>query len=121
MGVRPERVANAIRRELCNIIHQDLKDPRIGFTTITKVEVSPDLRNAKIYYSVLGNGKKRKSTEIALENAKGFIKRLIGNRLKLRFMPEISFKIDKSFEYTERIDKILDKISKEKSEKEKSE
>lgn len=118
MGIRPERVASAIRREISNIIQEELKDPRIGFTTITKVEVTPDLRDAKIYYSVLGDEKKRRSTEIALKNARGFIKRLIGDRLKLRFMPEMTFKIDKSFEYQEKIDKILDRIHEEKNDKE---
>jgi len=118
MGVRPERVANSIRREVSNIVQEELKDPRIGFMTITKVEVTPDLRVAKIYYSVLGDERARKSTEIALENAKGFIKGLIGNRLKLRFMPEIIFKVDKSLEYRENIDKIIDKIHREKQERE---
>lgn len=114
MGIRPGRVANAIRREISNIIQEDLKDPRIGFTTITKVEITADLRCAKIHYSVLGDEKTKKSTGIALKNAKGFIKNIIGDRLKLRFMPELTFKIDKSFEYQEKIDKILDKIHREK-------
>jgi len=114
MRIRPGRVANAIRREISNIIQEDLKDPRIGFTTITKVEVTPDLRNAKVYYTVFGEGKKRKSTEIALKNATGFIKGLIGDRLRLKFTPEIIFKVDKSHEYREKIDKILERIHKEK-------
>ena len=117
MGVRPERVANAIRREISNMLQEDLKDPRIGFTTITKVEVTPDLRYAKVHYTVLGDERARKSTAVALKNAKGFIKGIIGDRLKLRFTPEIIFKIDKSFEYREKIDKILDKIHKEKNNK----
>lgn len=117
MGVRPGRVANAIRREISNIIQEELKDPRIGFTTIVNVEITADLKNAKVYYTVLGDQKKRKSTEIALKNATGFIKGLIGDRLKLRFMPEIIFKIDNSFEYRDKIDKILDKIHKEKDNK----
>jgi ribosome-binding factor A len=114
MGVRPERVANAIRKEVSSIIQEKLKDPRMGFTTITKVEITPDLRNAKIYYSVLGDEKTIKATEIAFRSAKGFIQGLVGDRLKLRFTPEITFKIDKSFEYREKIDKILDKIHQEK-------
>jgi len=118
MGVRPERVANAIRREVSSIIQKDLKDPRIGFTTITKVEITPDLRSAKIYYSVLGDEKVKKSTEVALGSARGFIQGLVGNRLKLRFTPEITFKVDKSLEYHEKIDKILDKIRREKEDKE---
>ena len=114
MRVRPQRVANAIRKEISNMIHEDLKDPRIGFTTITKVEVTADLRNAKVYYTVLGDEKKKKSTKIALKSATGFIKSLIGDRLKLRFTPEIVFVVDKSVEYQDRINKLLDKIHKEK-------
>ncbi len=114
MRVRPERVANAIRREISSIIQKDLKDPRIGFTTITKVEITPDLRNARVYYSALGNEKKKKSTEIALRSAKGFIKGLIGDRLKLRLTPELVFMVDKSIEYQDKINKLIEKIHREK-------
>ena len=119
MRIRPERVANAIRKEMSNIIQEDLKDPRIGFTTVTKVEITPDLRNVRIYYSVLGSDKEIKSTGIALESAKGYIRGLIGDRIKLRFTPEITFMMDKSLEYQDRIDKLLHKINKEKKEKDK--
>jgi ribosome-binding factor A len=118
MGVRPERVANAIRREISTMLQEDLKDPRIGFTTITKVEITPDLRCAKIHYSVLGDEKARKSTAIALKSAKGFIRGVIGDRLKLRLTPEIIFKMDRSSEYREKIDNILNKLHKEKKEDE---
>lgn len=114
MRIRPGRVANAIRREISNIIQEDIKDPRIGFTTITKVEITPDLRSAKVYYSVLGSQKEKKATEIALKSAKGFIKGLIGDRIKLRFTPELTFIVDRATEYQEKIDKLLDKIHKEK-------
>jgi len=114
MRIRPGRVANAIRKEVSSIIQGELKDPRMGFTTILKVEVTPDLRMAKIYYSVLGEEKKRKSTAVALKNANGFIRTLIGDRLGLRFAPEIIFILDRSFEYREKIDRIIDKIHKEK-------
>lgn len=114
MRIRPGRVANAIRREISAIIQEELKDPRIGFTTITKVEITADLRDAKVYFTVMGDEKARKSTEIALNNAKGFIKGLIGGRLKLRLTPEIIFKMDKSFEYQEKIEKLLDKIHQSK-------
>ncbi len=118
MRVRPERVANAIRKEISNMIHEDLKDPRIGFTTITKVEITPDLEIAKIYYTVFGSERERKATEVALKNATGYIRGLIGDRLKLRFTPHIIFKVDRSYEYWEKIDKIFDNINKEKNKKE---
>jgi len=111
---RPERVAEAIRKEISIMIQEELKDPRIGFTTITKVEITPDLRYAKIYYTVLGNDKQKKSTGIALKNAKGFIKGHIGDRLKLRYTPEIIFKVDESIEYADKIERLFDKIHREK-------
>ncbi|MBL7071248.1 MAG: 30S ribosome-binding factor RbfA [Candidatus Omnitrophica bacterium] len=117
MGVRPDRVASAIRREVSNIIQEEIKDPRVGFTTITKVEITPDLRHAKIYYSVLGDEKQKLSTQIALRNAKGFIRKLIGSRLKLRLTPDIAFKMDKTVEYSDKIDRILEKINRDKKER----
>ena len=110
MRVRPEKVANAIRKEMSNILQEDLKDPRIGFTTITKVDITPDLRYAKIYYSVMGDKKTKKATEVALNNAKGYIRTLIGNRIKLRFVPEISLIADRTYEHQDRIDEILGQI-----------
>ena len=118
MRIRPERVANAIKREIGNIIQEDLKDPRMGFTTITGVEVTQDLRSAKVYYSVLGSSKEKKSTQVALGSAKGFIRGLIGDRLKLRFTPELFFAVDKSVEYHDTVNKLLEKIRREKDEKE---
>ncbi|MBU4377214.1 MAG: 30S ribosome-binding factor RbfA [Candidatus Omnitrophica bacterium] len=115
---RPQRVANAIRREIGTMIQEELKDPRIAFTTITRVEITPDLRYAKVYYTVLGNEKETRSTEVAFNNAKGFIKNAIGDRLKLRLTPEIVFKIDKSQEYTNKIEKLFDRLHKEKETKE---
>ncbi len=115
-GVRPERVQEAIRQEVSKIIQYELKDPRLGFTTITEVNLTKDLRFAKIYFTVLEDNKK-KSTLAALNSAKGYIKSLIGERLMLRFTPEIAFELDKSFAHTQDIYHILDKINKEKEEK----
>lgn len=111
---RPERVAEAIRKEISTMIQAELKDPRIGFTTITKVEITPDLRYAKIYYTVLGDNKAKKSTEVALKNAKGFIRGCIGDRLKLRFTPEITFRVDRSTEYADKMEQLFDRIHKER-------
>lgn len=119
MRVRPARVANAIRKQISSIIREDMKDPRIGFTTITKVEVTPDLKTAKVYYSVLGKEKEKKSTKAALKSAEGFIRGLIGDRLKLRFTPELVFIVDKSIEYHDRINKLLEEIHREEDGKEK--
>lgn len=114
MSRRTYRIAEAIRRLTSEIVQGQLRDPRIGqLITITKVEVTPDLRLAKIYYSVLGESKKKKITAQGLESAKKFIRKRIGDELKLRYTPDISLRVDKSAEHSEHIDKILDKIHKE--------
>ncbi len=115
MTRRTDRVAEAIRRLMSEIMQKGLKDPRLaGFITIIKVEVTPDLKLAKIYYSVLESDKKKKLVKEGLESAKAYIRRIIGDELKLRYVPEIFFIVDKSSEYKARIDKILDKIRKER-------
>ncbi len=114
---RPERVAAAIRKEISIMIQGEIKDPRVGFTTITNVEITPDLRYAKVYYTVLGSDKEKKATGVALKNAKGFIRSAVGDRLKLRFTPEIIFKQDTSAEYADKIDRLFDKIHREDGER----
>lgn len=111
---RPERVQEAIRQEISKIVHDEIKDPRIGFITITKVELTKDLRYAKIYFSVLGEMKDKELALKGLSSAKGYIRGLIGDRIKLRFVPDIAFKIDDSLEHTKEIYGLLDKIKKEK-------
>lgn len=107
---RADRVTEAIRKEASIIIHDELKDPRLGFVTITKVEMTPDLRSARIFFSVLGNDEDYKKTKSALDSALGFIRKLIAERINLRFAPEIVFKEDRSGEYSIRIQEILDQI-----------
>ena len=107
---RRDRVTEAIRKEVSLIIHEKLKDPRLGFVTVIKVELTPDLRLAKIFYSVLGKEEEHKKTKEALDSALGFIRRLIAQRIRLRLVPEISFKEDRSAEYSIRIQEALDEI-----------
>jgi ribosome-binding factor A len=115
MTRRTERVAEAIRRLTSEVIHTELRDPRVAvLITITRVEVAPDLRFARIYYSVLGDEKEKKLVSRGLKSAKNFIRRHIANELKLRYATEIAFEIDATEEYKEKIDKILDKIHKER-------
>jgi len=116
---RQERVAAAIKKEASLIIHDELKDPRVGFVTITRVELTPDLRYAKIFFSVLGKEDEYRKTKEALDSALGFIRRLIAQRIKLRFAPEISFREDRSGEYNIKIQSILEEI-KELNEPKKS-
>ena len=107
---RQERIAEAIRQEASLIIHDKLKDPRLGFITITRVEVTPDLRYAKIFFSVLGNEESYKKTKEALDSAMGFVRKLVAQRLNLRFAPEITFYDDRSTEYSVRIEEVLNEI-----------
>lgn len=111
---RPERVQEAIRQEMSRIVQNEIKDPRLGFLTITKVELTKDLRFARVYFSVLGERREKVKALKGLESAKGYIKGLLSDRIKLRFTPDIQFKIDDSFEHVKKIDDLLDRIKKEK-------
>lgn len=110
---RKEKVTEAIRKEVSTIIHDELKDPRIGFVTVTRVEMASDLRAAKIFFSVLGKAAERKKTKEALDSAVGFIRKLVTQRINLRFSPEIFFREDKSSEYSIKIQQVLDKIKEQ--------
>lgn len=111
---RSERVQEALRQEISKIVLDEIKDPRLGFITITKVELTKDLRYAKIYFSVLGEMKDKTLAMKGLNSAKGYIRSLIADRIKLRFVPDIAFKIDESLEHTKEIYDLLDRIKKEK-------
>ncbi len=113
MSNRPERVAEYLKEEVSRIVCEELRDPRIGFVTILRVDITKDLRFAKIYYSILGSDKEKKETAEALRSGLGFIRRLISQSIKLRYLPEIRFVLDESAQYGIEIQKILDKINKE--------
>jgi ribosome-binding factor A len=104
---RSEKVGDLIREEISQILLRELKDPRIGFVSITKVDLSDDLRVAKVYYSVFGGAQEKEESFQGLESAKGYIKRELGRRVRLKYMPEISFIFDDSFEYGEHIEELL--------------
>ena len=110
---RQERVAEAIKKEVSLIVHDELNDPRLGFVTITGVEVSQDLRYAKILFSVLGKDEEHKKTKAALDSALGFIRRLLAQRVRLMFAPEIIFREDRSSEYSVRIEEVLSEIKEQ--------
>lgn len=113
-GLRPEKVANEMRQYISTIIHEELKDPRIGFITITKVEVSPDIRNAKVFFSVLGSKEEKERAIEGLNSAAGFIRKLLGAKLRVKFTPELIFRLDESAEYSLHLKEIFDKLNKEK-------
>jgi len=110
--LRPERVQEALRQEISKVALEEIKDPRIGFLTITKVELTKDLRYAKVYFSVLGGAKEKALALKGLNSAKGYIKGVVADRINLRLVPEISFRIDESIEHTEEIYNLFKRIKK---------
>lgn len=115
---RIRRVAGQIKKETSHIIREGLKDPRIstGITSITDVLVSPDLRYARIYVSILGSEEDREEILRVLDKATGFIRSEIGKRIRLRYVPEISFIADKSIEYGAHIDQVLKDLGRKHGE-----
>lgn len=109
---RSQRVGGLILEEISNILQREIKDPRIGFVTITKVTVSDNLRCAKIFVSILGDEKEKKSSFEGLQSASGFVRMELGNRLQLRYVPELVFKLDDSMEKNARILTILSDLKK---------
>ena len=105
--LRIEKLQELIKQEMSKMLLTDLKDPRIGFVTVTDVEMTGDLREAKIYVSIMGGEDKVKSSLEGLQSALGFIRREIGQRVRLRFTPEISFALDTSLDYGDHIQKLL--------------
>ena len=105
--LRIEKLQELIKQEMSKMLLTDLKDPRIGFVTVTDVEMTGDLREAKIYVSIMGGEEQVKSSLEGLNSALGFVRREIGQRVRLRFTPEISFALDTSLDYGDHIQKLL--------------
>ncbi|TCP58872.1 ribosome-binding factor A [Tumebacillus sp. BK434] len=105
--LRVSRVGEQIKKEIVDIVRTEVKDPRVGFVTITEVEASGDLQHATVYVSVLGDEEQRKGTMEALQKAAGFIRAEVGRRVRLRRTPELHFKLDTSLDYSTRIGKVL--------------
>jgi ribosome-binding factor A len=110
MSHRANRVGEQMKKELSDIIGRKIKDPRIGFVTVTDVEVTGDLQQAKVFISVLGDEEQRENTLKGLAKAKGFIRSEIGSRIRLRKTPEIIFEWDESIDYGHRIDTLLHQV-----------
>jgi ribosome-binding factor A len=107
-GYRPDRVGDQIRQELSEMLTRgDVHDPGIGFITLTRVQVSPDLQVAKVFYTTLGDPNARRETQKALERATPFFRRQIGARVRLRRVPEVEFRFDEAIQHQDRIEQIL--------------
>jgi ribosome-binding factor A len=109
-GYRPSRVADQMRAELSDLLAREVHDPGIGFITITRVHVTPDLGLGRIFYTTLGTAAARKETARALRRAAPFLRRQIGHRLRLRRVPELEFLFDESIEQQDRLERIFQEI-----------
>ncbi|MFC1815676.1 30S ribosome-binding factor RbfA [Thermodesulfobacteriota bacterium] len=105
--VRADRVGGLIHKVLSELLHKNIKDPRLKTTTITSVKVSQDLKSARIYFTTSGDPKNKKEAAEGFKNARGYVKRKLARQLELRYMPELKFFYDDSFDYGAHIDNIL--------------
>ncbi|TMD53941.1 MAG: 30S ribosome-binding factor RbfA [Chloroflexi bacterium] len=110
---RQEKLGELITAEVSDLLRTRVKDPRVGFVSITHVEVSGDYRHAKIFVSVMGNEEEQASTMKALKHATGFLRHELASRLTLRYMPEIVFKLDTSIEQGARILDLIREVAGE--------
>ena len=114
MTRRTQQMGEFLREEVVDIIRSEIDDPRLGFWTVTRVEVLPDLRSARIYVSVLGTDGERKETITALRGAAGFIRGHLKPRMRTRIIPDLDFRDDRSMEHAEEIDRTLRELRGEK-------
>ncbi len=110
---RAERIADLIRQELGELLERKLKDPRIGFVTVTEVNLSGDLRAARVSVSILGDQQQRKKSLEGLAAAKNFLRYQLAQRLRLRHTPEVEFQLDRTLESEERIEELLRRVREE--------
>ena len=117
-GFRADRVGDQIRQEVSELLSRGtVHDPGIGFITLTRVKVSPDLQIARVYYTSLGDEKARRETARALERATAFFRRHVGTRLQLRRVPELEFRFDESVGHQDRIEQILRDLHAEEAQR----
>lgn len=110
---RSDRVGELIKKEIASmVLHGELKDPRIGFVTLTYVKMSPDMKDAKVYFSQIGAPDEIEASREGLMSACGFVRRALAKRLALRHIPQITFLFDGSLEYSDHIDRVLKDIKK---------
>src|SRR5512137_2413094 len=109
-GFRPDRVADQIRAEISQMLAREVHDPGIGFLTVTRVQVAPDLQLARVYYTTIGSETQRRATVKALQRALPFLRYQIGKRLRLRRVPVLEFFFDKSVEHQARVEELIQEI-----------
>ena len=117
-GHRPHRVGDQIRQELSELLSRGVvHDPGIGFITLTRVQMTPDLQLARVYYTMMGDAAARQTTAAALGRAAAFLRRQIGSRLRLRRVPELEFRFDESVAHQDRIEQILRDLHEEEAQR----
>ena len=114
MSRRTEQVGDEIQRVLGDVIQNEVKDPRVGFVTVTGVTVTPDMSRANVRLSIMGGEAERKETMKALERARGFLRRRVGEEVTLRTVPEIVLHLDRSLDHALRITELLRDIEEER-------
>jgi len=107
-GPRREKVSDLVREEVARLLQTEAHDARLGFITVTEVRMSSDLKHARVYVSLMSQGDAREQALQALTAARGFIRRRLGQTLRLRYTPEITFAVDTSMEYGARIDSLIE-------------
>ncbi|MBI5286778.1 MAG: 30S ribosome-binding factor RbfA [Deltaproteobacteria bacterium] len=107
---RAERVGGLLREEISSILRNEIKDPRIGFITITRVVVTNDLSLARVFFSIIGTKEDRDRSIEGLNSASSYIRRALGKRLNLKHIPDINFRFDESLEYSSRIEELIKEI-----------
>ena len=115
--LRIEKIQELMKQEISKIILQELKDPRIGFVTVTQVEVSRDLSLAKVYISIMGSEEQIEGSWKGLQSSLGFIRREVGHRIRLRITPKLRFVLDKSLDYSDHIQKLLLQIERDEKQR----
>lgn len=112
-GHRVERLAEQIRDDVAEMVAGELKDPRIGLATVTRVELSADLRHARVLVSVAGGEEAKGETLAGLSSATSFVRRELGKRLRVKRAPEVAFVLDRGLENENKIEAVLDQLKKE--------
>ena len=115
-GKRSEKVADLVHKEISEMLIKSIKDPRIGFVTITRVSVSEDFRLARVYFSVIGSPEDREKSQEGLDSARGYMRKELGRRLTLRYTPEIVFQFDPSIEYAVHIGEVIQSLRQKENE-----
>ena len=114
-GSRADRVGDQIQAELASLLTRNVHDPGIGFLTITRVKLSPDLQQARVYYTSIGDDKAKRESARALDRATPFLRRQVGQRLRLKRVPELTFFYDESIEQGDRVERILQELKTERA------